>query len=636
MPFDDLSYGQIPPDILQQQLQDRQGDLPMPTPSFPGGPSGSPEAFYQQEQEKAQALKDAHQYGIQKGDDLELGQRLVQMFDPNVPKPVRQFIYKEMSRQMGVDPAGQTSKEVGQMLMGLDPEAMDNMRRAIAAKIPDAKPGEVSQLVKGVLTGQVNGMQMIGLAKQSAGAVAAGTGPSTGEGLPGGDPTQQPTSTGADLPGGGPYQPGADVTRRARPTGTEVPPVHQQTDPQLLKALGLNPTQQVRNSDLLAKGYTIPTDAKTQREVAEKVLDQNSSTVNTALEASKMYQLFKGKPEVLGVVGSGIRLADQVADQSRALLRFANRAYGGGDLSEIDEHDSKTVALAKDLASKVAEWYKNRGIEDVAVDSAKLQSAMINMAYSMAIARGIPGNRMTNAIVNQHLTELGSSHSVAQFEAALSDTLQRAVDRSQSDMYAKLGKNVNIDVTGLTDQQIAIMAQSSSILPPNLRQAVIDDSKRRKEGGAPATGDMIEARSPTLAEEERLTQEDVNRKQTHEQNTEQRAQAASDLAQTREQRQYEHEKFTRDQALLHQQQEQRRYDLALRKEDRAAEHQRRQEIMAAFAQLGHAIASSGHAAISGGGGGGGGDQNPDAFKIGSAPQRHAPQPIDASRFQRGK
>jgi hypothetical protein len=349
-----------------------------------------------------------------------------------------------------------------------------------------------------------------------------------------------------------------------------------------------------------------------------------------------MYQLFKGKPEVLGAVGTGIRLADQLADQGRAVLRFANRAWGNTDLAEINPDDSETVALAKSLAQKVSGWYKNRGIEDVAVDSAKLQSAMINMAYSMAIARGIPGNRMTNAIVNQHLTELGSSHSVAQFEAALSDTLQRAVDRSQGEMYAKLGKNVNVDIGGLTDQQKAIMGQSSAILPPTIRQALIDDIERRKAGEAPAQGGSVQAQSPTLSEEERLTQEDVNRKQTHEQNTEQRAQATAELAQTREQRQYEHEKFTREQAALHQTQEERRYQLALKKEDRAAEHQRRQELMQAFAQLGHAIASSGHATISGGGGGGGGDQNPEAFKIGSAPQRHAPQPIDASRFQRGK
>jgi hypothetical protein len=65
--------------------------------------------------------------------------------------------------------------------------------------------------------------------------------------------------------------------------------------------------------------------------------------------------------------------------------------------------------------------------------------------------------------------------------------------------------------------------------------------------------------------------------------------------------------------------------------------QKKDKIGEAFVKLGQMIGhGSTHQISAGSGGGGGGDQDAGAFRIAPPPRRQAPQPVDASRYQRGK
>jgi len=170
-----------------------------------------PQQFYQQHQERTAQLQQQAQQNQVQQQDMALGQRMVKLFDPNVPKPAKEFLYREMSRQMGVDPKGQTSSELGKMLLSLDPQSQDSLRRNLVTKISAAKPGEVQGLIKGIMTGQVDGMSLIQLASDTGGAPEALSGAGTGE-------------MGAD-------------TRRL-PTVGETPQEYQRIEPQLQRSLG--------------------------------------------------------------------------------------------------------------------------------------------------------------------------------------------------------------------------------------------------------------------------------------------------------------------------------------------------------------------------------------------------------------
>jgi hypothetical protein len=395
-----------------------------------------------------------------------------------------------------------------------------------------------------------------------------------------------------------------------------------------------DPNIETRLKDVTKEGFTPPRSAKDQKELADQLDANNANATTSALESAKLYSLFKGRPEVLGIVGAGVRGIDQLVDTGRGAIRAL-----GVDDSDIDLSNKTTLGALKNAADNVMSWYDKSKLQSLGVDSARVQSATINMAYSMAAARGLSG-RLTNGMLNQILGEIGTHSSAAQFEGTLKDTLQRSVDRAQNDMKTKLGKASEgaIDVDTLNPQQLQTIASARDIMPKAVVEAVASRMEALGRGETGPTYKPLTLQSPTLAEERQTLAQDAAQERIHKDKTEERAQQTSDLALLTANRAEENAKFQREQAALHQMQEQRRYDLAMRKEARAEAHQRRQEITAAFLRLGASLAAAGGHQAAIGGGTGGGDQDSGAFKInpGVGGRRQAPQPIDASRYQRGK
>src|SRR4249920_812846 len=148
--FAGADMGEIPDDLLQQRLSTQMMQ-----------PEVDPIQAYKQSQEQfgvAQQMAQARQQ------DLDLSGRMIKLLDPQVPKPAREFLYKELSRSMGADPKGQTSAEIGKMLLSMDPGSLDNLRRNFAEQLPNAKPGEINAKIQAILQGKVSGMQLMDLA----------------------------------------------------------------------------------------------------------------------------------------------------------------------------------------------------------------------------------------------------------------------------------------------------------------------------------------------------------------------------------------------------------------------------------------------------------------------------------------
>lgn len=587
------------------------------------------EAILAQHKQFAEGLKEQQaEVELRKG-DLMLGERMLTMFDPAVPKSARQFLYKELSGAVGVDPKGETSKNVGTMIMGLDPETMENLRRNFAAKLPNAKPGEITQLIKSALTGQADGISLLKLA--SAGPEEGGGAPPEPARVPVRSVTEaggEQAAPGAARPATAPPGPAAAVGsgRRRLPTVGEIPPRFQEASPQLMQTLGIDPNQRLRNDDLIREGYTIPLDPKEQQKLATEIQEGSAATTGLAVKAARLHALFSGRPETLGIVGSTSQMIDSGIEQLRGGLRAI------GVIDESDPESLKRIAALQ--MQRIDGSAEGKGVKRTAEDASRIASGMVDLAYSMATARGIPGNRLTNAIVAQHLGELGRSGSPEQFRATLKDTVERSTEQHSKMVQSKIGKAITPDLRTMTDDDLLTTYKNREIVPPAIQKAIEEEAKRRK--GEPIKGTVVPKASPSLEEEEGLQQGDAARAERRAQMKEIRDQQTLELAELRELRAGRGEDRAEARAARQEKKDDQAYQLALRKEARIEEQQRRERIRVAFAELGKMIAASGaRASVSAGSSGGGGDQDAGAFRLAQGSrQRGPPQPIDASRFQR--
>jgi len=619
-----------PDEWMQPQ---REPEAILPQPQQPISRQQQVAAAYQQSQ---QEIQQAQSVAATREEDLNVAQYMTKMLDPTVPKAARQFLFRELSTRMGVDPKGETSQNFGKMLLGLEPEALERLNRGYADRIKNATPGQIKQMTQAVLQGDVSGIELMKMANvrvaQAGGGGTPGVIPAQPTAPISGPPGALPPAPGTTPPAADPAAaaggPPSPSTRRYKGQGETIP-FHQPVEPGLVRALGYQFGDPVRVSDLAKEGITVPQTPKEQNDLM-KAMDANASaTVTVVKDATRLHQLFKGKPEVLGLVGATARTVDQAIDQMKGVIRSA-----GGDTSTFDQNDKGFRALIARSAQRVSDVYKSSGIEQTAVDSARLQGAVLDMAYSMANAKGIPDNRLTNRMIAQELNTLGQSQSVAQFEATLKEAVGRALSKSSNEIAARVGRPMDPNLGFVNTQDLVFMGQSD-IASPELKKTILEESKRRLSGAA---GKPIKRAEPTVESEQLYTSEEERRESERKKSEEKRQQEEHVLKKRRDVRAEEEGERAEARMARTEFEQNRRFNLAEKRERRMEEQHRRDKIGAAFKELGKMIGeagSSGRSIGAGiGAGGGGGDQDAGAFRMTPAPRRAPPKPVDAERYQR--
>lgn len=615
------------------------------------------QSFMQQQAQVTEDIQNKQAQAQARGVDLDVAGRMYKVFDPNLNPKVRQFLLNETAQYVGADTKGQRYKDVSTMIMGLDPDTMTAMKELFANKLKDASPGQIKDTINGILTGQISMSSFVDEVGQMQ------------------MQRQQELQQQRQAPIVRPFQPGQPSQVQSFEGQRTVPPNAQQVSPQLVGALGLDSTQTYRNSDLIKHGYRIPFDAKDQEKLATDISTQSVGVSSLLNESAKLIQIFEGRPEVLGTVGS----ASQVVQGTIRQVQGALRMIGAEDISNpySDEIQNTLKGVTDDL--------QKRGIlQGTAEDASRIQAMVLSLAYRMAQAENIPGNRLTNGIIQQHLMQIGHSASPEQFKAVLSDTLASTIRQFDENIRRTLGADgVDIVARSLTDADIALLGSGGvgpdgkltgpvSALPKPMARAILDEAVRRKEGAA--NPNTITPASPTIEEEQntlgqletqgkqrkmakddeemRLAREREERAGRQEQLANQREERTTRvaeghlglateqalLAQEREERQAkfqeENAKFAREKeeratrvAEGHLELAKKNYDLSVARERRQAEQHQQDKIGAAFAAFGKAIANMYSGASVGGGGRSlGADQNEAAFRINPAPQRVPPRP----------
>lgn len=571
------------------------------------------EDFMQQQTQVKEQIDTKQQQAQARGVDLDIAGRMYKVFDPNINPKVRGFLLDETAQYVGADVKGERYRGISRMINGLDPDTMSAMKELFATKLKDASPGQIKETINGILTGKVSMNDFVAEVGQNQ------------------EQAHQDMQAKRKVDIVRPYQEGQPAQVQSFEGQRTVPPNAQQASPQLIGALGLDSTKTYRNSDLIKQGYRIPFDAKDQEKLATEIGTQSVGISSLLSESAKLIQLFEGRPEVLGTVGS----ASQTIQGTIRQVQGALRLIGAEDVSNpySDEIQNTLQGVTDEL--------QKRGIvQGTAEDASRVQAMVLSLAYRMAQAENIPGNRLTNGIIQQHLLQIGHSASPEQFKAVLQDTIASTVRQFDENIRRTLGTDgVEIVARQMTDADIALLGSGTvgkdgkltgpvSALPKPMARALLDEAVRRKEGAAnPKT---ITPGSPTIEEEQntlgQLETQGKQRKMTKEDEELRLAREREDRAGRQEQLANKREERTTRVAEGHLDLAKKQYDLAVERERRAAEQHQKDKIGAAFEHFGKAIAGRFSGASISTGGGSGSGQNESAFRLNPAPQRHAPRP----------
>lgn len=698
----------------QMGVPGQQGPAPAPAggQAPPGAEGQTFSGIMQERQQQAQGLQ-ARQA------DIQLGERLMQVLDPRLPRQARQFLFKELSRQIGIDPKGERSRELGSMLTGMEPEVLEGLRRNIADRVQSAQPGEVMQLTRGVFTGQVPITQLMSGQGQAQGqaqaqpaeagpAAAAGNFPpgmmrlggpgagmagalaAAGQGA-GAENMVTRTQTGPIGSTVGPMREGpqrmpeqAAPTTETPPMAQHMPPLLREPAPELVSVLGLDPSVRYRNRDLYRAGFrNIPSTEAEQQKLAQEMHSLQGGLVNTLVMGNHLAALVDGRPEVLNMnIGRVPWIGDFIAPNPASMWAqltstmegmAKNAGWRGIEEGITTERGAELQRQAQDITRR---WFGNRPAEeraatqDAANVNAQMNSLLINMAFAMAAAKGQTGRFLSDRDVELQLQELGRTANPEQFVTTLRANMQRMYDQYNVNVANRIGATVPLsssvtpearealangmltpermraEVGGGTPPTSSVNPRGTERNPWNLGEPYIGAKPgdyAADEGGAlfrfggepgelqaipsptgqaprrpatpsapaaPAGPRTIERTGPTVEDEEAAARTRIREDRAAQLAAQSRAERTLEISESSERR-------------------------AARMEIRNEERYRREQIQQAFGALAQAFRGGGSSAgVSVGAGGGGEGQDVRAFQVQPNPQRRAPTPVNASRFQR--
>lgn len=161
-------------------------------------------------------------------------------------------------------------------------------------------------------------------------------------------------------------------------------------------------------SDAVDQGVVPKLDPTTMR-----ALTIGKATVSkSARTASEIVKLMEGKPEVLSAVGGLTRVTNSLFQQARGLVNVAGYKFFKGN----EEVSMREVLDPNNYLDK----FRELGIEN-----AQLQSATINLAFSLAAASGQDNRSVSDRDVERFITEIGVSGDPKQFAGAVRSAVSR-------------------------------------------------------------------------------------------------------------------------------------------------------------------------------------------------------------------
>lgn len=489
------------------------------TPSGQAQPSRMTEYLQAQQQQRDMLLS--------RGEDLRLANLMYKALDPAMPKGFRQLGLRQVSQMLGIDPKGDRAKELINTISGLDPQSLEGIRRGVAQSTDSAEPGELTQMTRGVLTGQVPPDQLLSLASSAMQPPAPAEGGLSVASAGGGAAPDFEPPMGLGMGGAGGFGPGgiggtaeSDVTQAQAPgqapvVGAPLPPRRQQpaampetaspttdvpradeshvpyrmreVEPEFANTLGLGLDQRYRLIDVQKAGWNrIPSDPTERRKVFTEIGTAQTGMLDTLSMASVLAGLVRGKPEALdasiwvpGLGTIGIN-PSSLGSKFNAFVDGILNVAGVPQLSEADRNKfiqdvqsmPKNQRFGEMVTNKIIEWANSTGqrISDTAELNARINSVMVPLAFAMAAAKGQTGRFLSDRDVEFQLRELGQSNNPQQFIAAITDMAQRL--NQQYDTRMRVLTGAPVPLTGAISPDVAQNIRIGGIAPAAIAELV--------------------------------------------------------------------------------------------------------------------------------------------------------------------
>jgi hypothetical protein len=558
------------------------------------------ELMEMQKQQKAQMES--------KGQDLRLANLLVRALDPSMPKGYRQLGLKQVAQSMGLDPRGSNAKEMINLLSGLDPQSMEGLRDSIAQSAPNREPGQVSQVMRGLLSGSLPPEKVMGMFEKALQPHMVEAAPQP-EGFP-----QPPMKLGGPTEGGGgPWErwtSGESRPRMAAPQPQQAveapelieppeeagplplkkpPPSQEEAPGELPGVLGIEPGR-YRLSDIRDAGWDrIPDDPEARKKMVDEINTKQQGVLNSLTMLNQINGLIQGRPEVLDLVSLRVPYFGEFGINPGTVWENATEFLKGTGVrlpeDKVDmkklEADPRLDTLTNRVIATVGNKMQDIGMtaDEISATRARIKSLMIPLAYTMARASHGPGTLSDTDVLFQ-FERLGKSQSPEAFSAALSSSANQLFSQYKQDTRVQTGRSVPI--AHLATEEVEQAMGQGGLIPPGFHgeRATAGAGRFAEPRLLPPSKERIARAEPTLEKEEariRAEQEEALGFQK-----EQRAGY-------REQRQFAREEAAR--AGRAEERAVRGEERAIAREERAASERRAEQIQAAFVSLGKALAS---------------------------------------------
>lgn len=645
--------GQPPADIIDQMAQVREEQA----------------RSLQEHLQYRAGLEQQQQQVEMRSGDLDVSERLMRVFDTTLPKPFREFELRGLSRHLGIDPKGDSFKDISKVVMGLDPDSSQAVKEAFVARMSEASPGQVSEFTRGILQGKVPISQLAGMVRETQVAQASIGGLSdaptaTGQ-QPGGTPpdgathqgkvdalfqrqqgefkpndviTQQQAQGGqagavAGLEGNPPADLGNPLNTSVDQSATgsrdlskiivegPAPVDNRVVDPSIASALGYD-ANKVPSAEILARHPGIGgLKLEDQQKKAKDLGEVRQFAQETVRLADKITGIVDSDPNTVSYTvpiigrwgfGQNINTAREVTSINDAIKQFSETMAPKGWNDFVKKNFPEIVDESQ--------------VRETAKKSQEVLNSMIALAYMSAKAKD-PAGRLSDQDLQLELRSLGAdSGSADLLKTALASHVDATVGRYNAKVRTETGGDA-VDIKAARPATIERQAAAATTTDPAQAAAATPAQSPTQTQAAPTENKTPaqQAQQSRSREQAKDADEEVQQKQRR-WNLEQ-APVEARLRLEAAQRDEARLQLAMDQAR--EQKEWREYQKL--KDQKAEATRRREKISAAFAQFARAMSSAVRGGVGGGSMSMGPDQDANAFKIapGTSAKRGPPSPGQA-------
>lgn len=202
-----------------------------------------------------------------------------------------------------------------------------------------------------------------------------------------------------------------------------------------------------------AEDLGIFTDQVQDPKVVGELLKDKAQTKDAIRQMGELGELVRGRPELLGAVGSIARGIDTLVQQMTALPEL----IPGVSFSAIRNHPKIRGVIRSQLAEQ----------------SAEVQSRVTELSFAMANA--VQSGRISNQQVERSLQELGASGSADQFTAVLEDLENRFRQSAGDDFKFRTGVKP-LDLMSVDE----LLEFSERVENPDITRAILREIGRRR------------------------------------------------------------------------------------------------------------------------------------------------------------